>query len=397
MNAPASPNRGAPTPQALWQWLVDHGHAQGAMPLQPVLPWYLKLMNGAAGWLASWLIIGFLVGTVLAAARSSPLALGLTGAALMAAARALLRRALPGTARQGTAMGVALQQSALATGLAGVGLAVAALWAWRDQAALAWSALHAATVVLACASALAVPQAAFRTLCFIGAWVALTATVLSLGYDTGHDLWLRIGAVTQMLALAAAGVAAALAWHEDALLARGHGPLARSLATASLAFVVAAALTVQAFDVPQWRGQLPVDARFASADTWLSVLRRPWLGHVLALALAAVWAWPARWLAGTGTVPPATTRRIALALLALGLLLGSATGVWAGLAVAALGLHRASRAQVGVGLAVAVLGFGVFYYALHWTLMVKSLVLMAAGVALLLPQARAALGRGGRA
>ena len=286
-------------------------------------PLAISLLLGVSGWFAGVFLLAFVA---LLLRPESAVHAAITGAVLLAAAWGLFM-----AARDGEPVFVA--QLALALSIAGQCLV---LYAMTDHASGVAPVAHAA-LVLQVVLALVMPNRLHRTLSTLFATIAwaLTLHFALLGRD---DIWHRADtlSVASSLPAALAGwlltwgpVAAVLGWairNEPDWTSRGRAALVRPIITGLIAGLAFATLASQPFDSLRWLGD--------TADT----------GY---LAL-----WP-----------------LLSALAALGAL------------AAAFALGR--RALMALCVVAALLHVGHFYYALGASLLVKSLLMLAMGGALI--------------
>lgn len=331
-------------PDALWQQLREAGVVQGEPPSEDAdAPWFVRLMLGIAGWIGAIFLFGFFSVALQELLRSTA-ARTVLGAVLCGAAALVLR-----TGRRGELLG----QFAFAGSLAGQALLASGLGeALHRSPAGAALAIAAQQAILFAA----VPGVVHRT------WTAATAAyaaALALG------IW-------------------------------GLGPYAAAVLTAGFALVALRELS-HARHPGLLRAAaygLGVAAFIASLvhGTWGDLY---WLGRVRS---AAASDFPGGAFAGAVVV----VASVAALLRREGLPLGSPAGalaligalVVAGAAFKAPGIAPAAallvfghangnRVLAGVGI-LALIGYlAYYYYSLQATLLEKSALLAAAGLALL--------------
>lgn len=284
-------------------------------------PWYIGLLLGASGWLAGLFLLGFVA---LLFSPDKPPEAALTGAGLLAAAWGLFK-----ADRDGAFMA----QLALALSIAGQCLLLFAMNEHADRIGpLALSALGLQTVLV-----FVMPNRLHRTLSAFFATIAwaLTVRFVLLGEP---EFWRGEREVSTALAPALGGwlltwlpVGAGIALlirHEPGWMARGWQPIVRPALTGLLAGLGFATVVSQPFESFRWFGGGPVQ------QSWLAL-------------------WP-----------------MLSALAALG-------GIAAAFALR-------SRALIGAGAVAALLHVSHFYYALGTGLLLKSVLMLAMGGALLL-------------
>jgi uncharacterized membrane protein len=349
---------------AAWEALREAGLVRGdppAAPLEP--PWFVRLMLGVAGWIAALFLLGFVAAGLswLVESEVACIVAGLLGSGV---AWLLLRK---------LEHNEFAAQFALAVSFAGQALfayGVFGLFAGSPDSAGVWLVLalqQAALVAL-------MPNATHRlwsgfaaaaavTMALRGGGAAFLAPALLLGAAAGAWLnefrWPRFGPV---LRPAAYGVVLALAFLE---LAAGLSP---SLAGPTAGFEVD-----------------PAGRRL--------------YGELLsgAILLWVVWALLRR----AGAALPGRTALVVLAGAALAVLVSlEAPGIAASVCILLLGFAHGNRVLTGLGGAALLLYAGGYYYELHVTLLVKSQVLAATGIVLLVVRwlllRSLAPGRGGR-
>lgn len=331
-----------------WARLAAAGLVQGEPPptrLQS--PWYVRVMQGGSGWLGALFLLSF-VGGLFSVLFRSPEATLVLGVASCGAAVATFRR-WPDSDFAG--------QLAFAVSLAGQAMIAYGLWKLLGQregvAAAAMGLVLAALFVL-------VPSTLHRI------WTAWSAACCA---------WLVL--FDAALAPLAPGLFAAVLawlWLSDAALARfGERALAAgwgiALAVAQLA--VAAAML---WELRRLVGVAGVPAPYEAVH-WVGV----GLSAVVLVALAG-------WLIfRQGRSAVSGTGLVALAGVAVVALLGvKAPGLAPAMVLLLVGFAAGSRELAGLGVLALLATLSQYYYALHVTLLEKSLLMAAAGGALLL-------------
>lgn len=331
-----------------WRTLLRSGLVAGSMPPATGLesPWYVRLMLGAAGWIAAGFLLGF-VATGLAWIISSELASTLAGALMMAAALLLLRK----LTRNDFAI-----QFALAVSFAGQVLFAVGIFGWlgleRDTT-FSWAVMTVTEVLLAAL----MPNATHRL------WSAFAAAVAF--YLVLYSLHLAFIAPAIVLAFAAWTWLNEFAWpgYSCALRPMAYG-LVLALVAIDMATGVLQPLTGMGVSftehmlVPSWTGQL---------------LR----GVVV---LSVVWALLRR---GGAEIPGRVANA---ALLGSVILVGAsleAPGISVGVCIILLGYAHGNRLLTGLGVTALLLYLGTYYYSLADSLLVKSQTLAVSGAVLL--------------
>jgi hypothetical protein len=334
--------------ESLWAMLVARGLASGEVPprSEQRSPWYVRVMLGIAGWIGALFLFGF-VGAIFAFVMEHAFAAVAVGA-LTCAGASLIFRSSP--------KGDFAAQFGLAVSLAGQGLVAYGLAKWFDMkfwpAALVMAAVQAALFVL-------VPNFVHRVWV---AWTGVFAIALALG-----DVGLHV------LPLSLATAAFAWVWVREfdfgtsAEMGRAGG-YGLALASMQLAFMHGDQL---------WNSLLNGDGVKLGGHVVV------WVGAALA---AAVLLWVVvLLLRREGVGLDSRTGRIALASAAiLSLVSIRAPGVGPAVAILVVGYANGNRVLAGLGI-LALLGYlSQYYYALHATLLEKSIILICTGIALLL-------------
>lgn len=346
-------------PAALWARLAAAGLVQGEQPASEAgRRWYVRLMLGAAAWLAASTLMGFVVGLSFVLLKSREGLLG-TGMVICGLAYVLFQRGR--TAHWHAQLG-------LAASFVGQGLMAWGLFGsfGNGQDALPLTSALLCMALLEALLTVALPNAISR---FVSAQLALG--LLALAADTE-------GLGT--LVLGGAAVLTAVVWlnefrwyaQADALRAIGFG-VASSLP--GLAIVVRLRLAT------------PPPGELGLAVNGLD-WRAPWLSSVLvgAVLLATVITLCRR----QGAAPGARVMGLAgLAAVLCGVLDLKAAGIASSLLLVVLGFAHGNRLLLALGLLSLGACVSWFYYSLSLTLLEKSLWLAVAGGVLLL--ARVAL------
>ncbi len=334
--------------EALWGRLQAAALVQGDMPPPAASrsPWYVRVMLGIAGWIGALFMFGFLGVGFEFVFKSTPVTF-VTGAAVCAGA-AFLFRVNP----HGDFAG----QFGLAVSLAGQALMVYALARLFDRsftaAALAIALQQALLFVL-------VPNFIHRVWT---SWTGAYAAVYALGYAGLH-------------AYAPAAVTFAFLWP---WLAEFDHPRRGELLRAAGYGLALAAVQTAVMHGSLWAMWLAgLGGRQALGGEALL-----WLGN-LSSGLVLIWA-VLRLLRREGVGLDEAHGRFALAGAGvLALISLQAPGVGPAAAILVAGFANGNRVLAGLGI-IALLGYlSHYYYALHATLLEKSVLLAGAGLVLL--------------
>ncbi len=297
-------------------------HDAGAADAPHDRPWYIGLLLGVSGWIAGLFLLGF-VG-LLFKPDTAPEA-AVAGAILLAAAWGLFKADRDGAF---------VTQLALALSIAGQCLMLFAM----NEHAHGIGRVAASALLLQAVLALLMPNPLHRSLSTLFATIAWALAVRFLLFGE-PEFWRAERAAAPSLARALGGWLSAwlpvgaglwmLIRREPVWIARGWAPLLRPVLTGLIVGLAFATLASQPFESFRWFGEAP-----ATPQNWLSL-------------------WP----------------------------LLSALGALAGVAAAfALG----SRALQGACALAVLLHVSHFYYELGTSLLLKSLLMLALGAALLL-------------
>lgn len=339
------------TRQALWDRLCKAGLAHGPVPAIDAerSPWYIRLMQGVAGWLGALFVFSF------AAAAFSSLIQHAAGALL---AGVLCCGAATAFFKSGSTHEFG-QQFALAGSLAGQGLLMTGLnLAFRGQPLMVYLAAFAVEALLAGL----VANFNHRLLACLGAMLALSLAL-------GHFGWAALAAV-----LAAGGCAHA--WLRGVELRR-YAPAADAFWRP---FGYAMALALLAADAAT-AAQASANWQLMMGKPLASALAQPSAAGLLAVVLVAT---VARLLNAAGVAPTSRAGVAALGAAVLAGLLGfAAHGLAGALLILLLGHGAANRILLGLGLFALAAFLSHYYYSLQATLLAKSMVLAASGALLL--------------
>ena len=343
-----------PRPAALWARLAAAGLVEGEQPVPEAgRRWYVRLMLGAAAWLAAITLMGFIVSLTFVLLKSREGLLG-TGMVACALAYAMFQRGR--TSHWHAQLG-------LAASFVGQGLMAWALFGSFDNGealpgttASLWMALIEALLTVA------LPNSINR---FVSAQFAVG--LLALAADTQGLGTLVLGGAAVLTAVVWLNE---FRWSESAEALRAIG------------FGVASSLPGLAMMV---RLNTPPPA--APGDLGISLngldFRAPWLASVLvgAVLLAAVLTLCRR----QGLAAGARAMGLAgLAAVLCGMLDLKAAGIASSLLLVVLGFAHGNRLLLALGLLSLGACVSWFYYALSLTLLEKSLWLAVAGGVLLL-------------
>ncbi len=330
-----------------WERLAAAGLVRGEQPPRtPPSPWYVRLMQGGSGWLGALFLLGFAGGTFAFLFEDD---LGsLLGGLIACVAAALAFRRWPDSDFAG--------QLGFATSLAGQALVAVGLWGLLDERLGAVAALMAAFLLALFAL---VPGYLHRV------WSAWTAA-----------FWGWLALLDAGLGPLVPGVyAAAFAWvwlSEPELVRYGDRAQAAGWGLA---------LAVAQFPIVGW---LIADLIHLLGSARAPILDAGISAAGLALPAAVLLAVVARLLAREGVAQssgPAVAALGGAAVLALMTL--KAPGLAPAVVVLLVGFAVGSRELAGLGVLALLAYLSRYYYALHATLLEKSLLMMAAGAALL--------------
>jgi uncharacterized membrane protein len=333
--------------QALWDQLHEAGVVSGEMPATSDIesPWFVRVLIGFSGWIAALFLFGF-VAVGLEFIIDSETASITVGLIALAGAFAILL----------ADRNDFYQQFGLAVSFAGQVLIIYGLGRlldW-DGAAIWWMVALLQVVV-----ALVMPNFAQRV---VAAWVAVYTLSVALAYHQAPSL----GSVLATLVIAIIWLNE-FSWRRWGMVLRpvGYGM--------TLALI-------------QLKGELLFGSPrlfYVRSDEALQLSIPAWLGELaVGLLLVAV---VARLLNRSGELWGSQRMLVALlvaaAVAAVSL---EAPGIATGLTVMLLGFSNGNRILVGLGIAALLFYLSAYYYTLETTLLVKSEILAATGVVLLL-------------
>ncbi len=333
----------------LWSRLAGAGIVAGEMPETTTVatPWFVRVMLGIAGWIGALFLLGF-VGAGFAFVMESALASALVGVLACAAATVIFR-----TVRESDFAA----QFGLALSLAGQALLIFGLSKGLERSIASIALVGALQQALLFAL---VPNFTHRIWC---AWTSILALTIAFT-EWGLHTFVPAALTFSFLWL----------WLSEFERA-GRGSLGRALG-----YGVALALSqFVLFNLSQWWfGPMGAHGIGAGLARWLGV----WPGPVASVAVLL--AGVLKLLAREGVPWNSATGRAAMAAaLILGLASLKAPGVGPAAAILVVGYANGNRVLAGLGVAAFVVYLSQYYYQLHATLLEKSALLAATGVALL--------------
>jgi hypothetical protein len=336
--------------ETLWARLRQASLVDGELPDpgEARVPWFVRVMMGIAGWIGALFLLGF-VGVGFAFVMKESWAAIVVGAGACFAATTIFRAAPKSDF---------MAQFGLAVSLAGQALLLFGFAQWLPRhgangLALVIALQEAALFVL-------IPNYLHRVLCAWGGVLAL--------------MWLLVDAGFYALAPAAVTAAFIWVWLSEFDFGR-QGPLLRAGGYG----LALAAVQTAVMHGGLWGIWMATLGR-RHADSWIGIY---WLGHI-ASALVLLWA-VLKLLRREGLALDSGQGRVALAgAVILGAASFKAPGVAPAVAILIVGYANGNRVLAGLGIFALIGYLSHFYYSLHATLLVKSALLAATGVALLL-------------
>ena len=304
-------------------------------------PWYVRVLVGFGAWLASLLLIAFVVSSSL---RSESTMIGVGGVMMVAALGVRF-----------TSSHDFIAQATLAVSLAGQALLAFGLHQYGVNMML-WAIIGGQTVL-----ALAFPDRIHR---FLSVLAAVSAAVILMYY-----LKLQAGIHVLVLALAVGF----LWWQarEGAFIARGLMQSARPLAFGLLAAMLGCVLLSTVYVLPElmWRRDF-------------SFYPRPWLSSLGFGVLLVLLEWR---LVNTTLrdVSVATRAGFIGASVLIVAISWPAPGIAASLVVLLAGVIHAERLVVGIGVGFFAVFLVAYFYGMEASLLAKSATLTATGLAVL--------------
>jgi hypothetical protein len=350
--------------RALWGELTAEGHVSGDYAGQPAAPWPIRLLMGIAGWLGALFFQIFVLASVFLSARENGAIVGACGIALIGLAALLYRRKAGHTASE---------QFALASSLAGQALALyGAAQMLGGEVVLQRPVFWAAVVVLQIALYALIANRLHR---FIVALFALMAAAAGISVALAPAEYFAWSSVLTMalswLAPGAGLLVTVFVLAEAALCEAGRHGRFEPAADAGLCFTLGAALLLTGAGHPLAMVWSPGEGAAGQAH-WIA-------GALIGVVLTgSSWAETRRL-----GLPLAWSMVAALCAAVFSALLAGAPAVTAGVLALGLALRRGSLPWLGLAIATIGIGFIWYYSALHWTLLIKSATLVAAGVAVL--------------
>jgi hypothetical protein len=327
------------TRDRIWDVLRQAALVEGDMPApgEARSPWFVRVMLGVAGWIGAWFLLGF-VAVGLVAVVKSPTASWLVGAGACAAVAMLFRA---------NRNGDFTSQFGLAVSLAGQALMVYGLTEWVGRSFTAVALGVAAQQALLF---LLLPNFVHRVWASWTGAYAMSFAMADLGlqafdYPAKGEL-LRAGGYGLALAAVQTAVMHGGLWYVWLAAMGGRDP-SGSAALAWAGALAAGVVLVAAVLLLLRREQLAVDS-------------------------------------GPGRVALVAATVLALASI-------KAPGVGPAVAILAVGYANGNRVLAGLGIAALIGYLSHYYYALHATLLEKSVLMACAGIGLL--AARLALHR----
>lgn len=342
--------------EGIWTQLRQQGLVDGELPAhgEARSPWFVRVMLGFAGWIGAWFLLGF-VAIGLVAVVKSPTASWLVGAGACAAVAMLYRASRNGDFTS---------QFGLAVSLAGQALMVYGLTEWVGRSftavALGVAAQQALLFIL-------LPNFVHRV------WTAWT------GAYAASFAMANVG--LQALAPAAVTAGFVLVW-----LREFDHPARGALIRAGGYGLALAAVQTAVMHGGLWYAWLAA----MSGRTPPSGSALAWAGAVAA-GLVLVWSVllllrREQLAVDSGPGKVALTAAVVLALASI-----KAPGVGPAVAILVVGYANGNRVLAGLGIAALIGYLSHYYYALHATLLEKSVLMAFAGIGLL--AARLALHR----
>ncbi|MBI1889927.1 MAG: DUF4401 domain-containing protein [Burkholderiales bacterium] len=334
----------AMTREELWALLRGKALVEGDMPPAAVSsPWYVRVMLGIAGWIGALFLMGF-VGAAFAFVMKSAAASLILGLITCAVACFIFRAARDNDF---------ITQFGLAVSLAGQGMFMVGLInAFKPDLFAVFFGVALFEALLAAL----VPNALHRVL-------TSAAAVAALSYAL-H----RLGVVGLAPGVAAAGMA--MVWLDERRWAdKAWRPVGYGIVLAMLHIEVTHSF--QAF----------LTHEFSRAPGWLAHH-----GYLIGSGLtSAVFVWTVTRLLTRESIGLSSKTGVAaiVAAIVVGIVAFPAPGAVTALLILLLGFAASSRILMGLGI-MALLGFvSHYYYQLQTTLLEKSAVLAAIGIALL--------------
>jgi hypothetical protein len=349
---------------ALWQELAAEGHVSGDYVVSPAPPWPIRLLMGIAGWLGALFFQVFVLASVFLSARENGVIVGACGIALIALAALLYRRKAGHTATE---------QFALASSLAGQALALyGAAQLLGGEAVLQRPLFWIAVAVLQFALYVLISNRLHRFIAALFALISAAAAISVALAPAEYFAWSSLVTVAlSWLAPGAGLLVTAFVLAEAALCGAARHARFEPAADAGLCFLLGAALLLTGAGHPLAMVWSPGEGAAGQAH-WIA-------GALIGMVLTG-FAWTETRRLG---LPLARSIAAVLCAALFCALLAGAPAVVAGVLALGLALRRGSLPWLGLAVATIGIGFVWYYSALHWTLLIKSATLVAAGVAVL--------------
>jgi hypothetical protein len=347
---------------------IDRARAALRESVDTTPPWFARAIAGFGAWIATGLLIGFLVVSKIVNEETSSM---IVGAALVAAATYLRRTAGPDEDFK--------RQFALAASLAGQILLIVGVADATHSATVAGLVALAMSVVLIAI----VPDAAHRFMS------ALVGTVATVGTVANLRLAWPVGSVAPFgevvvrgsdLAVLTIVAVAAYVWRAG-LRSRSQD-LTEMLEPVGYGTIVALFGVLLFSTFFAFADELVRGSRAARANAWH-------LGPLTTIGITGALVGLELSIFAEQRVKPrgeAVVAAVAGSIL-LGVLTLSTPGVVAAVTVLALGFDRRNRVLIGLAVVFLVKFASAYYYTLRMTLLEKSIVLVASGLLLLAARA----------
>ncbi len=338
--------------QRLWQQLLQAGLADGELPAAEVSesPWFVRVMLGVAGWIGSLFLLGFVAVAFSMVLENGAAAL-LVGSLICCGAYTLFK--------SNPASDFVIQFG-LAIGLVGQMLLIYGL---AELIHLKGNALYGAIFVIEIVLTLLMPDFIYRTLSSLAGAVALTL------------FFSRFGAYQLAVALLTAGFA--LLWLQEVRWLRF------SAICRPAGYGLALALLLYSGGMVWGRGLgLGLGWPYHTNSDSLIAIYSPWVGKglIAVIFLVAIFTLLKRLQLFASGPTGLTAMGIALFLTIVSF---PAPGLTSALLILIVGFATCNRVLLGLGLLASGAFFSNFYYLLHSTLLVKSILLCGLGVLLL--------------
>ncbi len=329
--------------------LSDEASARGAALMETLggqQPWYVRAMVGFGAWLASLLLISFVVG-IAAGAEGGYMAIGTV---LIVGAVVLRRRSTKDFA----------VQMALATSLAGqalIALGLTEVIEWREP-----EPVFGLVCIMSAVLFFAFPDRIHRVLMVLLALGSMTALIYA---------W-ELNALIPIFGPACAAAFVMLSKMPAKLYSVGRGSLLKPLSTGLMLSAFGCLLLSAIYVLPE----LMDEARF-------QFYPRPWISTLLLGALFVYTGsdvWP-RLVTGSRKPTLAIVYGLIVVLVAAS---WSAPGLLLALVVVMLGASTCNPVATGAGVVFLAVFLSAFFYGIELTMLTKSVILTGTGGAILL-------------